>query len=312
MEPYENLTSFLHVMLWVGLVVYFLTSSDSGSMTDDIISASGLSSAYIPSWQKIFWCWTEGFIAIALVTSGTCKSVNAGLKTLQAASIIIGLPYTVFLCLFVPSLYRVLKKEAGDQDIAESNRFNTQILDCLEGFHPNGGSPYTPSQHLKKLGLALFVPGLGIKAVCDHANPADKIRGPLYGIFAQLFFIAWITLQCVEVGVKNVSVISWLCYFGFTCIAGFVRGEMREMYNIWGSPVDDYFIGVVFYPFCIAQAHMQAESEGKDMPSYFKSADEIIVQMQELINQKGNVHMNMITTDGGGAVGGSASSTVDK
>ena len=146
MEPYKNLTGFLHIFLWVGLVVYFLTSSDSGSMTDDMISASGLTAGLIPAWQKIYWCFTEGIVAIALVAGG-----SGSLKTLQAMSIIIGLPYTFLLCFMVPALYRALKREVGDTDICASYRFNTQIFDFSEGFKPKIGSPCVPGTHVASL-----------------------------------------------------------------------------------------------------------------------------------------------------------------
>merc|ERR1719375_2027268 len=151
MEPYENLQGFLHFTLWLGLVIYFLTSSDSGSMTDDIISASGLSANLVPAWQKVWWCWTEGLVAIALVNTG------GALKSLQALSIIIGLPFTALLCMLVPSLFRILRKEAGEKEIAASKKFNTQLLDVLELFHAlsPGKSVCAPAEHAKAFLLGL-------------------------------------------------------------------------------------------------------------------------------------------------------------
>merc|ERR1719240_1628350 len=156
MEPYKNLTGCLHFVLWTGLVIYFLTSSDSGSMTDDIISASGLSAGFIPPWQKVFWCFTEGLVAIALIRQ------SGALSSLRALSIVIGLPYTFFLCLMVPACYRALKKEMKDVDIAISYRFNTQLLDILEFFQPRGGSPCGCGTHMYNLFLGLFVPAVPI------------------------------------------------------------------------------------------------------------------------------------------------------
>jgi len=283
MEPYTNLTGFLHFFLWVGLVIYFLTSSDSGSMTDDIISASGLSASKIPGWQKIFWCWTEGLVAIALVTT-MGQTVEGGgarnaLRSLQHVSIIIGLPYTFILCVMVPSLYRILKKEMGDEDIVSSKRFNTQLLDFFEAFSPKGGSPYTPMQHVINILVGLLVPFVGVKAAFAKTEPEAPTTGLLYAISAQALFLAFFILHICEIGTKNISVIAWLCYFGFTSIIGFARLSMRYKYNIWGSAFEDFIIAITFYPFALAQIVMQAENDGEGMPGYFDSADEMIKLM---------------------------------
>ena len=59
-------------------IIFFVTSSDSGSLIIDIIAAGGKVDAPIP--QRVFWCTAEGLVAIALLLGG-------GLKSLQAASL---------------------------------------------------------------------------------------------------------------------------------------------------------------------------------------------------------------------------------
>jgi hypothetical protein len=58
-----------------------------------------------PTPQKIYWSITEGMTCIALLVSGAAAakldptvSSNAGLASLQAASIIAGLPMCFNLC----------------------------------------------------------------------------------------------------------------------------------------------------------------------------------------------------------------------
>ena len=43
---------------WIALLLYFITSSDSGSYVDDLLGSSGLSKP--PALQKIYWGFTEG------------------------------------------------------------------------------------------------------------------------------------------------------------------------------------------------------------------------------------------------------------
>jgi choline-glycine betaine transporter len=278
MMPYVNIKGFLHVVLWLGLVIYFLTSSDSGSMTDDIISASGLSASKIPIWQKVFWCFTEGIVAIALVAS----SNGGALKTLQRMSIIIGLPFTFVLSFMVPSLYRVLKKELGETDILESMRFNTQLLDLFEGFQPKGGSPCPPLTHIKCILTGLFVPAKGLSDAFKACYPDSKVFVALVATFGQILYICWCALHIVEVEKEGAHTIAWLCFTGFFLLVAFARGELRRKYNIWGFALEDLFCAIMMYPFVLAQMEMQVATDGKGAPTYFASAEEIKAEMSAL------------------------------
>lgn len=69
-------------------IIFFVTSSDSGSLIIDIIAAGGKVDA--PVAQRVFWCTAEGLVAIALLLGG-------GLKALQAASLATGFPFAIVL-----------------------------------------------------------------------------------------------------------------------------------------------------------------------------------------------------------------------
>lgn len=83
--PWTGITSFVGIVL---VMVFFITSSDSGSLVIDTISAGGKVEAPVP--QRIFWCTFEGLVAIALILGG-------GLVALQAMSLSLGLPFTIVL-----------------------------------------------------------------------------------------------------------------------------------------------------------------------------------------------------------------------
>jgi hypothetical protein len=280
MKPYANLEGFLHFFLWVGLLIYFLTSSDSGSMVDDVIGASGLSAHKIPWWQKIFWCCTEGVVAIALIyTGGGGAAGKTALKALQNVSIIVGLPFTFLLCLMVPAIYRALKHEAGDEDIKTAKRFNTQLLDFFEFFKPNGGSPHAPSTHVKCILKAIFLPFVGVKACFKHMYPESSISGLLYALFAQAFIIVWFIFHIIEVSYTYFYVLAWLSYIFFVCILFSVRLEMRAKHNVYGSALDDIVAALVAWPFCLAQCEMMAMNNGEGAPLYCACIDDIKAQM---------------------------------
>jgi len=97
--PLASITSTLAIVL---VIVFFVTSSDSGSLVIDTITAGGKIDAPIP--QRIFWCTFEGLVAIALLIGG-------GLGALQAMVISTGLPFTLVLLVMCYAIVRGLMSE---------------------------------------------------------------------------------------------------------------------------------------------------------------------------------------------------------
>ena len=98
--PMTNIASFVGIVL---VIVFFVTSSDSGSLVIDTITAGGKIDA--PVQQRVFWCSFEGLVAIALLLGG-------GLTALQAAAISTGFPFAILLLIMCVGLYKGLKSEA--------------------------------------------------------------------------------------------------------------------------------------------------------------------------------------------------------
>jgi BCCT family betaine/carnitine transporter len=94
-----GITSFLAIVL---VIVFFVTSSDSGSLVIDTITAGGKVDA--PVAQRVFWAVFEGMVAIALLLGG-------GLGALQAASVSTGLPFAAVLLLGCYALVKGLLSE---------------------------------------------------------------------------------------------------------------------------------------------------------------------------------------------------------
>ena len=97
--------SVLSVIAIVLVLVFFITSSDSGSLVIDSITSGGKIDAPVP--QRIFWASTEGAIAAALLWIGGTESIQA----LQAGAISTGLPFTIVLLLMCLSLVLGLRTE---------------------------------------------------------------------------------------------------------------------------------------------------------------------------------------------------------
>ncbi|SFU66026.1 BCCT family transporter [Halomonas korlensis] len=97
--PLSAITSFVGIVL---VVVFFITSSDSGSLVIDSITAGGKVDA--PKPQRIFWALIEGAIAIALLLGG-------GLGALQTAALTTGLPFTLVLLVGCYAIVKGLMSE---------------------------------------------------------------------------------------------------------------------------------------------------------------------------------------------------------
>lgn len=97
--PLANITSFIAIVL---VVVFFVTSSDSGSLVIDTIAAGG--KVDVPVAQRVFWCTFEGLVAIALVLGG-------GLVALQAMAVSTGFPFALVLLASCVSVVIGLRSE---------------------------------------------------------------------------------------------------------------------------------------------------------------------------------------------------------
>ncbi len=97
--PLHSITSFMGIIL---VIVFFVTSSDSGSLVIDTITAGGKVDAPVP--QRVFWCTFEGLVAIALLLGG-------GLGALQAMAVSTGFPFAIVLLLACYSIIQGLRTE---------------------------------------------------------------------------------------------------------------------------------------------------------------------------------------------------------
>ncbi len=97
--PLAAVTSLIGVLL---VTSFFVTSSDSGSLVIDSLTAGGKLDA--PVAQRVFWAVTEGAVAGVLLIGG-------GLGALQTAAITTGLPFAIILFLMAYSLLKGLREE---------------------------------------------------------------------------------------------------------------------------------------------------------------------------------------------------------
>lgn len=107
--PLTELAAGLAIVL---VVVFFVTSSDSGSLVIDSITAGGKLEAPVP--QRVFWAVTEGAVAAALLYGGGREALTA----LQAGAISSALPFTAVVLVCSLSLTMALLKESREASAA--------------------------------------------------------------------------------------------------------------------------------------------------------------------------------------------------
>jgi BCCT family betaine/carnitine transporter len=103
--PLSGLLSLIGIVL---VLVFFVTSSDSGSLVIDTITAGGKTDA--PVSQRVFWCVFEGLAAAVLLLVGGAEALGA----LQAMAVSTGLPFTVVLLAMCVSLWIGLSRAAKE------------------------------------------------------------------------------------------------------------------------------------------------------------------------------------------------------
>jgi len=251
----------------IALFLYFVTSSDSGSMVVDMISANGHPDPPIP--VRLFWSFTEGATAIALLTAGrNLPNSEGSLRALQSASLITGLPYTFILFWCAQSLYLLAKEESGDyaKDRKGFSRFilsfnnpqrlliNTLAPGVAMGNAANaiGGWPFSE-------GCCLF---------CKCCDPVTKILWA--GIFQSMYLLA-IIVALLGAELYQWCIVGLILYTGFAALLGFLRAGMRTKKNIQhGDLFTDLICAFALPMFTVTQIEEQmsdVDDSEKMMPA---------------------------------------------
>merc|ERR1712039_639176 len=98
---------------------------DSASLVVDIMAANGMEEP--PLAQKIFWAFTEGAAASALLASAGDDNPKAALNAVKALPIILGLPFTFLLFWMCQGLLIICQEETSKLAIERKN-FGVFIL----------------------------------------------------------------------------------------------------------------------------------------------------------------------------------------
>lgn len=101
--PFSQVLTFIALVM---VVVFFVTSCDSGAMVVNMLSNHGENNT--PVWQRLYWTLGIGFVAGLLLFLG-------GLEAIQTMTILGALPFTVVLLISLVGLFKAMNVEASKQ-----------------------------------------------------------------------------------------------------------------------------------------------------------------------------------------------------
>ncbi|MBU2977079.1 choline BCCT transporter BetT [Alteromonas sp. C1M14] len=97
--PFSEVLTLLAVLM---VIIFFVTSCDSGAMVVDMLCSNGRNDT--PLWQRIYWAVAVGVVAAVLLFAG-------GLDALQTMTIVAALPFSIILLVAIYGLLKALRVE---------------------------------------------------------------------------------------------------------------------------------------------------------------------------------------------------------
>jgi choline/glycine/proline betaine transport protein len=107
------------------VVIFFVTSCDSGAMVVDMLCSYGNNNT--PVWQRIYWAVGVGVVAAVLLGAG-------GLEALQTMTIASALPFAIILLLSLVGLVKALRIEDFKHESLQNNAIPSQPESQSEGW----------------------------------------------------------------------------------------------------------------------------------------------------------------------------------
>jgi len=277
MNQYYGLGDLLKGLSIILTVLYFVTSSDSGSLVVDLIAANGQEAHVV---QRVFWAVSEGAVAVALLQAGGTQS----LKALQAVSIIAGLPFTVILMFMCTALWRALKIDQGHMAPRHSRTdwrmpLYGGIFDAFELIFSLGKSGPPEVGAVKDFMLGFLAPPLllfrtmrglagkqqagrdGAEGGSEQASTAGQ-DGSLAAGCALLYLAFWVFHILAWANVdRGLTGVAWASLLGFAAALAVCRHNIRSAYGIEGSGAEDLFAALFMWPQVLAQMARQVLEE---------------------------------------------------
>ncbi len=113
--PFASISSFIATIL---VVLFFVTSADSGALVTDYLTAKSENS---PIWQRLFWTVLMAVLSIILLVVG-------GLGALQSATMMSALPFTLIMLLLCWGLLKALHLDVTKMNALQVARITPRAV----------------------------------------------------------------------------------------------------------------------------------------------------------------------------------------
>lgn len=120
--PFSEALTVVAILM---VVIFFVTSCDSGAMVVDMLCSFGSNNT--PVWQRIYWAVGVGVVAAILLAAG-------GLGALQTMTIASALPFTVILLLALVGLIKALRVEGYKLDSLQLHAAPSPLDSSADGW----------------------------------------------------------------------------------------------------------------------------------------------------------------------------------
>lgn len=110
------------------VVIFFVTSSDSGSFVVDMLCHSGNPNP--PVWSRTFWALMEGAIAASLLSVSALAggSDESGMEALQAMTIIAAAPFSIAMIGMCVATFKALRTDHRQYEHANNELVRRELL----------------------------------------------------------------------------------------------------------------------------------------------------------------------------------------
>lgn len=112
------------VLAIIVIALFFITSSDSGSLVVDMLASGGHPNP--PTWSRVLWSVVEGAVAISLLLAG-------GLGALQSAALATALPFSIVLLMMCLAIVKGLRYEHRKIDLLQRRERLQRAADYISG-----------------------------------------------------------------------------------------------------------------------------------------------------------------------------------
>lgn len=287
--------NFMSGISIVTLAVYFITSSDSGSLIVDTIACNGAEEHH---WlQRVFWAFTEGAVATGLLVAGG----NDSLRALQTASIVFGLPFNFFIFFMCWSINQMCATLEKYEELGMEEKIDAKLMLPKKSWQmPMFGGIFNLVEFIvsfgrvnQELGIEFparnqivgffknlilpFLPLYSIYSSLDLKGNHTTVNLLATGAYSLCHF-GWIALFAC--GTINYGFIAfgWSAFFLNACILTSLRMTVRGKLGIGGNIAGDFISGSFLYPQALLQMELQLahENYGFGEDSFHEQNDDAV------------------------------------